>query len=175
MVVAFLICGKLALIALLCQIAIIDFTEQKIRNADLLLVLALAAAILFAAWLHGADPVHIGMTLASALIMFVLLFPFWAFGKVGAGDVKYLAMAPLIASGENLIHFAIALLIAAAITALVIRNPILLPQGLFRQYIQHLERKRVVPFGVPISAALIVVLVLQLISIVSEIARTSPH
>jgi prepilin peptidase CpaA len=175
MVVAFLICGKLALIALLCQIAIVDFTEQKIRNQDVLVVLALAAAILFAQWLHGTDPVHIGLAFAAALILFVLLLPFWMLGKVGAGDVKFLAVAPLITGGENLFYFAIGLLIAAAVTALIIRNPILLPEGLFRHYIQHLERKRVVPFGVPISAALIVVLVLQLTSIVSELARISQH
>jgi prepilin peptidase CpaA len=92
---------------------------------------------------------------------------------VGAGDVKFLAVAPMIAGGENLLLFAVVLLIAAAATAFIVRNPILLPEGLFRQYIQHLDRKRVVPFGVPISVALIVVLLLQLVSVVGELARTN--
>jgi len=35
------------------------------------------------------------------------------------------------------------------------KNPFLLPAGAFRLYIQHLDRKGVVPFGVPISVAAI--------------------
>lgn len=169
MILAFVICMKLALIALLCKIAVIDFTRQKIGNDDVLALLAIASPLLFADWLRGADPIEIGLALIAALVMFVSLIPFWLLGKIGAGDVKLLAVAPLVTGGADLLLFAIVLLVAAAATALVVKNPILLPEGLFRHYIQHFDSKRVVPFGVPISAALIAVLVRHLGSIVGAV------
>ena len=170
MLVAFLICAKLALVVLLGKIAVIDFTEQKIRNDDVLAVLVLSLAVLFAAWLGGANPVHIGLAVIAGLAMFALLVPFWILGKVGAGDVKLLAVSPLVTGGVDLLLFAIAMLIAAIATALVVKNPVLLPEGIFRHHIQHLDRKRVVPFGVPISAGLIVVLLIQIVRAGSALA-----
>jgi prepilin peptidase CpaA len=66
--------------------------------------------------------------------------------------------------------FSLVLLVAAVVTALVIKNPFLLPEGMFRRYVQFFDRKQVVPFGVPISAALIVVLVLQIVRAGSAMA-----
>jgi prepilin peptidase CpaA len=43
----------------------------------------------------------------------------------------------------------------ALFLAFVVKNPMMLPSTLFRQYVEHFERKGVVPFGVPIAGALL--------------------
>ena len=43
--------------------------------------------------------------------------PFWLLRKVGAGDVKLLAVAPITTGGDDLFLFSLLLLVAAAITA----------------------------------------------------------
>ncbi len=161
MLPAMIIFLKLVLVGILCRIAMRDFTEQKIRNDDVLAVLALAVFAALAAWLGGTDPWPLGLGVVAALVLFCLLIPFWLTGKIGAGDVKLLAVAPLVTGGGDLLPFSLVLLVSAAVTAFVIRNPVLLPEGVFRRYVQFFDRKQVVPFGVPISVSLIVVLVLQ--------------
>lgn len=160
---ALLICTKLALIVLLCKIAVIDFTRQKIGNDDVLAVLALGIATVVVGWLGGADPWLVGLGIIAALVLFCLLMPFWLAGTVGAGDVKFLAVSPILVGGGDLLLFSVVLLVAAAVTAFIVKNPVLLPEGVFRRYIRFFDRKRVVPFGVPISASLIVVLALQIV------------
>lgn len=163
MMLAFIICTKVALIALLCKIAVIDFTRQKIGNDDVLAMLALGVAAMVVGWLGGADPWHLGLGIIAALVLFCLLMPFWVAGKVGAGDVKVLAISPILVGGGDLLLFSVVLLATAAATAFIIKNPILLPEGVFRRYVQFFDRQQVVPFGVPISASLIVVLALQIV------------
>ena len=90
--------------------------------------------------------------LIIALALFIVLFPFWLAKKVGAGDVKLMAAVPLVAGAENMLPFALLLMVFALITAFVVKNPMMLPSTLFRQYVEHFERKGVVPFGVPIAA-----------------------
>jgi prepilin peptidase CpaA len=94
-------------------------------------------------------------------LLFVLLFPFWLLKKIGARDVKLVAVAPFVSGGADLLVFAVALLVFALVTAAIVRNSMLLPSPAFRAYIKHLNRQRVVPFGVPISAALLVTIALQ--------------
>lgn len=143
-------------VALLARIATVDFKTQKITNRDVLLVALTGLGSLVVQglqtglWMNG-----LGLSAIAALSFFVLLFPFWLMRKVGAGDVKLMAAAPLVAGGQNLLVFAILLLVFAIITAFAVKNPILLPAPMFRQYLQHFERRGVVPFGVPIAAALI--------------------
>lgn len=163
MLVASAVALKLALVAVLGKIAFVDFSEQKIRNGDVLVVLGLGLAAMGVGWLGGADPGYLGLGVIAALVLFCLLIPFWLAGKVGAGDVKFLAVAPIVVGGGDLLLFSLVLLVAAAATAFVIKNPVLLPEGMFRRYVQFFDRKQVVPFGVPISVSLIVILVLQIV------------
>jgi prepilin peptidase CpaA len=100
-------------------------------------------------------------------MFFVLLFPFWLLRKVGAGDVKLMAVAPLVAGGENMLTFAILLLVLAIVTVFAVRNPMLLPAPAFRQYLEHFERKGIVPFGVPIAGALIVTTVAKALNLIA--------
>lgn len=151
------------IVALLVRIGVVDFRTQKITNRD---VLALAALGL--AWgllrimqtplvLGGEAWWELGLGVVVAAALFVMAFVFWLLGKMGAGDVKLLGAAPLVAGGDDLLLFAIALMVGVLGTVAVIQNPLLLPQPFFARYIEHLDRQRVVPFGVPISAALLVV------------------
>ena len=167
MLMAVLIALKLALVAFLCRIGFLDFSEQKIRNSDVLVVLGLGVAAMGVSWLGGIELWQVGLSVIAALVLFCLLIPFWVVGKVGAGDVKFLAVSPILIGGGDLVVFSLVLLVAAVATAFVVKNPFLLPEGVFRRYVQFFDRKQVVPFGVPISAALIVVLVLQIVRAVS--------
>jgi prepilin peptidase CpaA len=162
-VIALTIALKLALVALLCKIGFVDFSEQKIRNDDVLAALGVGIATMIAGWLGDADVWVLGLGVIAALVIFLLLIPFWLTGKVGAGDVKLLAVSPILIGGGDLLLFSLVLLVAAAVTAFIIKNPILLPEGVFRRYVQFFDRKQVVPFGVPISASLIVVLMVQIV------------
>ncbi|MGX8009957.1 A24 family peptidase [Mesorhizobium sp. ORM8.1] len=140
---------------LLAWIAWTDFTTQRITNRDVLLLLCLGAGSLFLQSLLSGSWWDMGLSAMAGLLLFVALFPFWAFRKIGAGDVKLMAVVPFLIGGSGLSLFSILLLAFAVITAMVVKAPFLLPEGAFRLYVQHMDRKGVVPFGVPISLAAI--------------------
>jgi prepilin peptidase CpaA len=148
-------------IALLLRIAWLDFEKQKITNRDIfaLGLLGLGGLALTATATGSWTNLQIG-AIAGALL-FLALFPFWLLRKVGAGDVKLMAVAPLVAGGDHLFAFALGLLAFALLTIFLVKNPIFLPDPAFRKYVQVLERKNIVPFGVPISASLLAVMLLQ--------------
>lgn len=149
-------------IPLLARIAWLDFTTQKIANRDVLLLLCLGAGGLLLLSLQSGSWWDLGLSAMAGLLLFVALFPFWALRKIGAGDVKLLAVTPFLIGEGDLIVFSGLLLVFALVTALVVKNPLLLPQGAFRLYTQHLDRQGVVPFGVPISMAAIFTIVFQI-------------
>ncbi|WP_095198229.1 prepilin peptidase [Mesorhizobium carmichaelinearum] len=153
---------KALAIPLLARIAWLDFTTQKIANRDVLLLLCLGAGALLLLSLQSGSWWDMGLSAIAALVLFVALFPFWVLRKVGAGDVKLMAVVPLLIGGTDLVVFSMLLLVFALATALVVKNPFMLPEGAFRAYIQHLDRKGVVPFGVPISAAAICAIAFQI-------------
>jgi prepilin peptidase CpaA len=159
---------KLMATPLLLRIGRNDFTSQRIANSDVLLLLALGLASLFLAALAENSWWDLELSLLAGALLFVLLFPFWLLRKIGAGDVKLVAVAPLVSGGADLLVFAVALLAFALVTVTVVRNPMLLPSPAFRAYIKHLDRRNVVPFGVPISAALIVTIALQVYGVASK-------
>jgi prepilin peptidase CpaA len=146
--------------ALLLRIAWRDFQTQRIANKDVLALglLGLAGLTLGAVADNSWWNWTVGAIAGAA--MFIALLPFWLLRKLGAGDVKLLATVPLVTGGDYLFAFALLLLLFAALTAFLVKNPVLLPAPAFRHYLEHLERKGVVPFGVPISASLIGVLCL---------------
>ncbi|CAN7253511.1 prepilin peptidase [Aminobacter aminovorans] len=159
---------KLLAVPLLLRIGKLDFTTQRIANSDVLLLFCLGVASLFLVSLAEGSWWSFGLSALAGLVLFLALFPFWLLQKVGAGDVKLMAVAPMVSGGADLTVFAIALLVFALMTAAVIKNPMLLPSPAFRVYVEHLDRKRVVPFGVPIAAALIVTIALQVFAQISR-------
>lgn len=144
---------KMLAIPLLARIGWLDFTTQKISNRDVLLLLCLGAGSLLLLALQSGSWWDMGLSASAGLLLFVALIPFWTLRKVGAGDVKLLAVVPFLIGGSGLLVFSVLLLVFALATAIVVKIPFLLPQGAFRIYVQHLDRKGVVPFGVPISMA----------------------
>ena len=158
-------------IGLLIRIAIVDFKVQRIGNRDVLALAVLGLAALVIEAMRRQDLLQVDvwwnvyMSVIIAAVLFAALLPFWLLRKVGAGDVKLMAAAPLVAGAENMLPFAILLLLFATITAFFVKNPMLLPAAFFRQYLQFFERKGVVPFGVPISGALLGVEVLRALAI----------
>ncbi|MER8406448.1 prepilin peptidase [Mesorhizobium sp. M1307] len=149
-------------VSLLARIAWLDFTTQKISNRDVLLLLCLGLGSLqFMSILTGSWW-DMGLSALAGLLLFLALFPFWAMRKVGAGDVKLMAVVSFLIGGSGLLVFSVLLLVFALATALVVKNPFMLPEGAFRLHVQHLDRKGVVPFGVPISIAAICTLGLQI-------------
>jgi len=153
---------KTLAIPLLAWVAWFDFTTQKIANRDVLLLLCMGAGSLLLLLLRSGSWWDMGLSVMAGLLLFVALFPFWALGKIGAGDVKLMAVVPFLIGGNDLILFSALLLVFAVATAAVVKLPFMLPQGAFRLYIQYLDRKGVVPFGVPISLAAICTIVFEI-------------
>ncbi|RVD39628.1 prepilin peptidase [Mesorhizobium sp. M4A.F.Ca.ET.020.02.1.1] len=146
---------KALAIPLLVRIAWVDFTTQKISNQNVLLLLCLGLGSLQLLSVAAGSWWDMGLSALAGLLLFVVLFPFWTLRKVGAGDVKLMAVMPFLIGGSGLVVFSLLLLVCALITAVLVKNPFMLPAGMFRLYVQHLDRKGVVPFGVPISLAAI--------------------
>ncbi|MDX8496403.1 prepilin peptidase [Mesorhizobium sp. VK22B] len=155
---------KALAVPLLGRVAWVDFSTQKIANRDvlMLLCLGLGAQQLFS--VQTGSWWDMGLSAIAGLALFVLLFPFWVLRKVGAGDVKLIVVTPFLTGGTDLVVFSLLLLLFALITAAVVKNPFMLPQGAFRLYAEHLDRKGVVPFGVPIAIAAICSIVFQIVS-----------
>ncbi|MER9840746.1 prepilin peptidase [Mesorhizobium australicum] len=153
---------KALAIPLLARIAWLDFTTQKIANRDVLLLLCLGGGPLLLLSLQSGSWWDMGLSAVAGLLLFVALFPFWTLRKIGAGDVKLMAVVPLLIGGQGLILFSVLLLVFAVATAAVVKIPFMLPQGAFRLYVQYLDRKGVVPFGVPISLATICTIIFEI-------------
>ncbi|RVD43847.1 prepilin peptidase [Mesorhizobium sp. M4B.F.Ca.ET.215.01.1.1] len=153
---------KALAIPLLARIAWVDFTTQKITNRDVLLLLCLGLGSLQLLSVQSGSWWDMGLSALAGLLLFIVLFPFWTLRRVGAGDVKLMAVIPLLIGGSGLVVFSVLLLLFALVMAMVVKNPLMLPQGAFQLYVQHLDRKGVVPFGVPIAIAAICSIVFQI-------------
>ncbi|MER9565656.1 prepilin peptidase [Mesorhizobium sp. M0571] len=153
-------------ISLLARIAWLDFTTQKISNRDVVLLLCIGLGSLQLLSILTGSWWDMGLSALAGLLLFVALFPFWAMRKIGAGDVKLMTAVSFLIGGNGLVVFSLLLLVFALATALIVKNPFMLPAGAFRLYVQHLDRKGVVPFGVPISIAAICTIAFQICSYV---------
>ena len=161
LIVASLVLKALAM-PLLARIGWVDFTTQKITNRDVLLLLCVALGSLQLVSLHLGSWWNLGLSALAGLFLFIVLLPFWVLRKIGAGDVKLMAVMPLLIGSGDLTVFSVLLLVFAIAVALIVKNPFLLPEGGFRFYVEHLDRKRVVPFGVVISMASICTIAFQI-------------
>ncbi|OHV67051.1 peptidase [Mesorhizobium sp. LCM 4577] len=149
-------------IPLLARVAWLDFTTQKISNRDVLLLLCLGLGALQLVSVLTGSWWDMGLSALGGLLLLVVLFPFWILRKVGAGDVKLMAAMPFLIGGDGLVVFTVFLLVFAVAIVVLVKNPFVLPAGAFRLYVQHMDRKGVVPFGVPISAAAICTIALEI-------------
>jgi len=154
--------AKAGSIIVLAYIASSDFTTQKIRNEQLLYLVAGAAMLVLLRYLQGSDVLSLLLSAAIAAVLFAVLFVFWLLGKVGAGDVKLLAIVPLIVGVEGSLTFMAGLLVLVFITYVFMKFPVLVPQAWFRTYLTGLGKTGRVPFGVPISIAAVAALLVPL-------------
>jgi prepilin peptidase CpaA len=155
-----LIALKAIAIAMLIRIAILDFTALRIRNDQVVGLLAVAVAIVVTGFLRDFDLGKVLVLLAASAVTFVILFVFWLLKKVGAGDVKLFAAVPLLVGTDGSPTFVLALLVATLMIYVAMKFPMLLPQQLYRVQLEAMRRDRRIPFGVPISIAAILALLI---------------
>jgi prepilin peptidase CpaA len=164
---------KAAAIVILLRIAVIDFTTQKIRNQNLVQLLAMGLSLCVLQYAQTGNYWNILTEVAAAALLFVMLIIFWLLRKLGAGDVKLLTVIPVVVGTDGSLTFALALLAFALVTYGVMKFPVLLPQSWLRAYAQHMHGSGRVPFGVPISAAAVLAILLP-VSFLYLVARPSP-
>ncbi|HEY9012230.1 MAG TPA: prepilin peptidase [Devosia sp.] len=155
-----LIALKAIAIGMLVRIAVQDFTALRIKNDQVLALLAVAVAIVATGFLRDFDWGKVLVLLGASAVTFVILFVFWLLKKVGAGDVKLFAVVPLLVGTDGSVTFVLALLLATVMIYLAMKFPVLLPQQLYRVQLEAMRRDRRIPFGVPISIAAILALLL---------------
>ena len=151
---------KAVAIALLLRIGLIDFREHKIHNNNVMALLVVAVALVPLSIIREGGYFGAGITVAMSAALFAVLFLFWLGRKVGAGDVKLLAIVPMLVGYQAMLPLAIAMLAFSMAVVFVMKYPVLLPQSWFRTYIQGLGATGRIPFGVPIAAATILTLVI---------------
>ena len=162
---------KAVAVVMLARIAIVDFRIQKIRNEQVLQLLAIALALLALQYMKNGDWRAPLVVVATSAVLFVVVIGFWFGGKIGAGDVKLLTIMPLLVGTTGALPFLIALLVFTLATYFIMKFPLVLPERWFRTYIQSLASTGRVPFGVPISAAAVVAVLVSVVAVpVSSIA-----
>lgn len=156
------ILAKAGVIIVLVYIATSDFTTQKIRNQQLVYLLVGAVTLCVLRYAQTGDYWSTLMDAATGGVLFAILFVFWLLGKVGAGDVKLLTIVPLIVGIEGSLTFMAGLLALTLVTYALTKFPILVPERWFRTYLVGLGKTGRVPFGVPISVAAALALLIPL-------------
>jgi Flp pilus assembly protein protease CpaA len=148
--------------------AYIDVRRRRIPNALSYLIGSLGMLRI----LLAVDPVTAGWTLAAAAGVLVVAFMFFWGGTFGGGDAKLLTGAVLLIGYRDLIGFLFLMSLFGAVLAVVIligdrlipklrrvRQPAALPDA--TATVARRDVWPTVPYGVAISAAGMIILVLQ--------------
>jgi prepilin peptidase CpaA len=151
---------KSVAIVMLIRIAYLDLVSLRIRNDHVLPLLATALAIVILDFMRTRDLIGTLTLLGAAALVFVVLFVLWMLKKVGAGDVKLLAIMPLLVGINGSVTFVLALLVVTLLIYAAMKFPMLLPQQLYKAQLEAMRRDRRIPFGVPIAFAAILALLL---------------
>ena len=136
--------GRLVLLAFTAAAAFSDLCLGKIRNVQILLMLAAGAG-----WLaiHAPDKIP-GVAAAMALTLAQL-------GGLGAGDIKLLmVLAPFLGVQWYIVNFVFSFLIGAVFSAVLL--------------IRYRDFSRTVHFAVPVCISVMLCLLLQQLGIQSE-------
>lgn len=137
---------------------LMDLVTLKIKNA---LVLALGAAWLVLAPLAGFGLTELGLHLAVALGVFVVVFVFFALGWIGGGDAKLAAVTALWFEPDHaLLYFIYASFIGGLLTLAILQmRSRILPPALYRiPWIARLhDAKAGVPYGAAMAPAALIV------------------
>ena len=148
--------------------AYVDVRERRIPNALSYLIGSLGLLRI----LLADDPVTAGLTLAAAAGVFVVAFMFFWGGTFGGGDAKLLTGAVLLIGYRDLFEFIFLMSLFGGVLALAI----LIGDRLIPKFRRAMQRAAVrdattaaarrdvwptVPYGVAISTAGMIILVLQ--------------
>src|SRR5688500_8095297 len=98
---------QLIAIGLLLRIAWRDMNVQQIANGDAIALAATGAAGLIVQSLTIGSWSTFLFSLLLGLALFAVLFPFWMWKKLGAGDVKLIAVVPLVIGIQDMLLFSI--------------------------------------------------------------------
>lgn len=136
--------------ALLARIAWLDFRTMRIRNSDVIVLIA-AALALWASLTGGRD----WWDVAAGGFLFVLGFTLWMLRMMGGGDAKLFLPLGIMIGWDQLIVFGLALLPASLLSLLVLRAlrgalPVTAPLALRAQ---EIARTRGIPYAVPLFLA----------------------
>lgn len=142
-------------IAVLLYVAWQDFLTFRIANASVLILIALAVVELAL-----DDRSGLWRSLAIAGGLFLLGVVFWAIGMMGAGDAKLFFPVGLLVNWNQLMVFAVVLLVLSFAAAFVMALPLERKAGRRGALGRLAEIKAAgeFPFGVPISLAAIAAL-----------------
>lgn len=94
---------QIMIIALCVSIIVSDLYAHRVRNAWLLSVFLLGAGWMGWEWLQSAGSLSPWSALAGLLVGLVVLLPFYAFGLMGAGDVKFFATLGFLLGSKALL------------------------------------------------------------------------
>lgn len=147
--------------AMLLRTSWTDFIALKIYNRDVLVLLVLALALL-----PFIDTREMLLRVGFAAICFTTGGVLWMLGKMGAGDVKLLGVAPLLFPPQNVYGFlllVVLLSVGLAYSHVVTKRLQHVPQTIGRRVSDIAETRRL-PYGVPISFATIVVMIVPLLA-----------
>ena len=135
--------GRTVLILFVTAAAASDLRRGKVWN--FLTFPTLAAGLWLLAY---SAPEQIASVLGAMAAVFLLLFPFWRGGGLGAGDIKLLmALAPLMGAGWFLFGIVLSFLISAVISAVLL--------------IRYRDLSRTVHLAVPIGISVMLCLLLE--------------
>ena len=148
--------------------AYVDVRRRRIPNAISYMIGSLGLLRI----LLAADPTSAGWTLAAAAGVLVIAFMFFWGGTFGGGDAKLLTGAVLLIGYHDLFPFMFLMSLFGGVLALAIligdrliprlrrvRQPAALPDATANESQRHVWPT--VPYGVAISAAGMIILVLQ--------------
>ena len=141
--------GRTVLILFVTAAAASDLRRGRVWN--FLTFPTLAAGLWLLAY---SAPEQIASVLGAMAAVFLLLFPFWRGGGLGAGDIKLLmALAPLMGAGWFLFNIVLSFLIGAVISAVLL--------------IRYRDLSRTVHLAVPIGISVMLCLLLEQVGIQS--------
>ena len=172
----FLVVGSIVLMLYaIFQLAIVgacDFRTQKIRNRDVGYLLLTGLGLRAIDWIEHSDRFGLDLSgrfnfeasIIASLALFAATFVLWLLKKVGAGDVKLLSVIPLIVGFQYSLVFAVLLMVCTLIVVFLMKQPMVLPERMFREYVASLGRFNRVPFGIPTAAATIATLVYVIVA-----------
>lgn len=150
------------LIGLAARIGWSDLSRRTIRNNDVLAFLGAGLTLAVLRAVPGMDWGSLAADLGVGLLVFATGLVFWLMRRLGAGDVKYLASATVAIGVEDLFPFLAALLAFSLVALYLARFPMFVPVRWHRLFFTRTSGTSLIPYGVLISLAVSVALLLQL-------------